>query len=409
MVEVFPGAPATGGSYSFTSSESQELKVMVIAPAGGSGNDFADPMAFYSLLKLDGSFDDSGTRPRANQPVGFGSPVLDTYASGFGYRFGPTSGVRIPGLMPPSSSGKLDAFSVLLRLDSEQNDGALVRFASDDGGYSLVLGIRDSRPYVESLAGGKAQRSIASSVIPRFPLTLEAVLKPEGDTLSISWRAEGEEIDAPPIALPPAPPEGSAQLGGPSSLPGVYDGFGLIAGSSSPAYRLAARRKWRSSLVIAESFDDGAMPPQSVATGEVSASSGALSLEPDGSLALGPSFGIASPLVIEADIAGDISSCALVLASASRGRLFSVSGTGEVANASGKAAGSIPADGGRISFQLELKDGTAYLRGADGSDPIAVPAAAKRFSLSLERRGGSGQASFERVLVRTTATSAPKK
>ena len=94
--EVFPAAPPKGSRFSFKAAESQDLKVMVISAPGGSGNDFADPLAFYSLLRFDGSFDDIGTRPRSLQPKSFGSPALDTYSSGFGYRFGDTAGVVVP-------------------------------------------------------------------------------------------------------------------------------------------------------------------------------------------------------------------------------------------------------------------------------------------------------------------------
>jgi hypothetical protein len=405
-VEVFPSAPLIGGSYSFPAPVHQDLKVMVIAPPGGSGNDFADPLAFYSLLRLDGTFDDVGTRPRIIQPESFGSPSLDTYSSGFGYRFGPSSGVRIPGLMPPISSGKIADFSTILRLDSEKSDGVLVRFASDDGSYLLVLGIKDSRPYVESQVAGKTQRSTAISPLPRFPLTIGASLKPEGDKLSISWNAEGERIEAPSLSLPPAPPEGSAQIGGPQSLPGVYDGFGLIAGGNSPSYRLASRRKWKASLIIAESFEDGVLPSLSTTSGGVSVSSGSLLLEPGGALTLEPSFGIASALVIEADIEGDRSSCALALSTPRGEHVLSVGGTGDVYDPSGKMAGILPSAEGRISFLMELKDGTIFLRGADGSDHVTVQSATNRFILSLKRDGGSGRAAFTRVLVRASVPSA---
>jgi hypothetical protein len=404
--EVFPTAPPKGASFAFKASASQDLKVMVISSPGGSGNDFADPLAFYSLLSLDGSFDDSGTRPRTLQPKSFGSPALDTYSSGFGYRFGPEAGVSIPGLMPPSASGRLGAFSLLLRLDSGQEDGALASFVSDDGSYALVFGIKDMRPYVETAIAGKTARSVAALPMPRKPLTLEAVLEPDGERLTIAWRAEGERIDAPSLPLPPAPPAGSATLGGPGSLPGVYDGFGLMAGSSSPTYRLAARRRWKASLLIAESFEDGALPALAAAKGGVSAASGALELEPGGSLLLAPAFGIASTLVIEADIEGDRASCALVLSSAEGDRVLAVGGDGEVSSASGKKAGRIDTSGGRIAISLEPKDGTLLLRGADGGAPIAVAAAAKRFAISLERSGGSGRAAFARVLVRSSASSA---
>jgi hypothetical protein len=409
LVELFPAAPLSGGSYSFTASESQALKVMVIAPPGGSGNDFADPQAFYSLLRFDGSFDDVGTRPRGVQPESFGSPALDTYSSGFGYRFGPSSGVRIPGLMPPVSAGKLAAFSVVLRLDSEKTDGLLARFASDDGAYSLSLGLKDSKPYIELLADGKTQRSLALEPLPRFPLTVEAILKPEGEELTIEWRADGETIDAPSLPLPLPPPEGGAQLGGAQSLGGVYDGFGLIVGSSSASYRLASRRKWKSSLLIAESFDDGALPPQSVAVGDVSITSGALELEPKSSLSLGPSFAIAPAVLVEADIVGDILSCSIVFSAASRARILSIDGKGTVYNASGKAAGAIAVANGRIAALLELKDGTIIVRSPDGSEPVAIQSATKRFALSLERKDGSGQASFKRVLARSTAASPSRK
>ncbi len=409
LAEVFPSAPPAGGSFPFTAPVSQGLKVMVIAPAGGSGNDFADPLAFYSLLRFDGSFDDVGTRPRTAQPEAFGSPVLDTYSSGFGYRFGPSSGVRIPGLMPPGSAGKLGAFSTLLRLDSDRTDGTLVRYASDDGSWALVIGIQDSRPYVESLESGKAQRSTAPSSLPRFPLTIEAILKPEGDKLAIAWRIEGEPVEGPSLALPAAPPTGGATIGGDQSLPGVYDGFGLIAGGASPSYRLASRRKWKASLVIAESFEDGVLPPLSTAKGGVSVSDGSLALEPGGSLALGPSFGIGSSLLVEAEIEGDRSSCALALYSSEGARILAVGGLGDVTDPSGASVGSIPAAGGKTAFSLELKDGSIYLRGA-GTDALALPCKAGRFVLSLERASaGSGTAAFDRVLIRVSSVASIPK
>jgi len=410
-VEVFPSAPQVGSTYSFTSPVSQDLKVMVIATPGGSVNDFADPMAFYSLLKLDGSFDDVGTRPRSVQPEAFGSPALDTYSSGFGYRFGPSAGVRVPGLMPPGSRGSLAAFSVLLRLDSDQGDGVLLRFASDDGGYSLVLGLKDYRPYVETQAAGQVQRSTGQAQIPlpRFPATLQASFSPEGDRLAVVWYAEGERIDSPLLALPPAPPAGSAQLGGAHSLPGVYDGFGMMVNSASPSYRLASRRKWKGSLVIAESFEDGALPPLSHASGPVSVDLGSLSLGSGAVVTLAPVFGIASTLIVEADTSGGGSSCDLVISNAEQDPIVTVSGSGEVRDGSGQSLGSIAAGGGRLAFRLDLLDGSLRLRGSDNLGTYSVATTAKRFLLSLGREGDGEAAVFERVLVRSTQSVAAKK
>ncbi len=389
--EVFPSGPGKGGAFSFKSAASQDLRVMVIAAPGGSGNDFSDPLSFYSLLKLDGSFDDSGTRPRSAQPEAFGSPSLDTYSSGFGYRFGSKAGVSIPGLMPPSASGSLAGFAVLLRLDPDRGDGSLVRFASADSSYSITLGLKDGRPYAETRIAGKTQSSVGVSPLPQGPLTLEALFKPEGDELAISWRAEGERIEAPSLPLPSAPPAGSATLGGVGSLPGVYDGFGLmVAGASStypsPTYRLASRRLYKSSLIIAEGFDDEAEQPSSIV--------------------LSPAFGIGAGVAVEAGIEGDRAGCLLEFSTPEGEKVFTVRGTGEVLDAAVHAIGSIPVSGAKLAFSLEQREGRVFLLAPGKAASLAIPGTDKRFSLTLKREGGATSAFFDRILVRCSSSSA---
>jgi hypothetical protein len=407
--EVFPTAPTKGGTFAFKAFASQDLRVMVIATPGGSGNDFADPLSFYSLLKFDGNFDDLGTRLRSAPPVAIGSPSLDTYSSGFGYRFGTQKGVTIPGLMPPSSSGKLGAFAVLVRFAPDQSDGTIVKFASADASYSLVLGLKDGKPYVESKIAGNAQRSIASSSVPAGAITLEAIFMPDGDNLSVSWRAEGERIEAPPLPMPPSPPAGSATLGDTLSLPGVYDGFGLmvpLASSAfpSPAYRLAMRRQWKSSLIIAEGFEDGVLPSSSSATGSVKLFDRGLELETGAALALSPAFGNGGDVVVEAGFEGDGFSCLLDFSSAGGEEAFSVRGTGDVLDATGAAIGSIPATALGLRFSLEQRDGKLKLVGAGGTPVLAIPGSVKRFVLSL-RQDGKRPAVFNRILVRSASSA----
>ena len=160
------------------------------------------------------------------------------------------------------------------------------------------------------------------------------------------------------------------------------------------------RKSFGVTIVVGESFEDGALPPLSAARGAVSISSGSLLLGPGGALTLGPSFGIDSAIIVEADVDGDRSSCSVVLATPERGRVLSVGGTGDVGDFSGKTVGSIASANGRVAFSVEFKDGELYLRGASGSRPIVMRCAVKRFTLSLERAGGSGRASFDRILVR---------
>jgi hypothetical protein len=409
--EVFPSAPTRGSSYSFKSPSIQDLKVMVITASDGSGNDFADPLAFYSLLKLDGSFEDSGTRPRTSQPQSFGSPSLDTYASGFGYRFNSKAGVRIAGLMPPANSGALAAFAVLVRLaPDEVLSGTIVRFVSEDDSFALILGLDQGRPYVETQADGRTQRSVGYSEVGRSAQTIEAVLTPVDDKLHISWRAEGERIQAPALPLPSAPHAGSAVIGGEGSLAGVYDGFGfMVPGSAasypSPAYRLASRRHWRSTLLLAEAFEDGVLPSNSYASGALRLSEEGLVLEPGAALALGASLRINSGLFIEAAAEGDLASCLIAFSVPGAGEAFAVRPTGEVVDAAGTTLGSITASGGRIAFTLAEEEGSLSIVGSDASKMVHIPGPAKNYSLELKREGGTEKAVFSRILVRSVSSS----
>jgi hypothetical protein len=404
--EVFPSAPASGSTFAFKAAARQELKVMVIAASGGSGNDFADALSFYSLLKLEGSFEDSGTRPRNDQPKSFGSPSLDTYDSGFGYRFDDSAGVKIAGLMPPSSSGKLGAFAVLIRLNSSESDGSLVSFASSDGSYIVAFGLKGGKPYAETRVGGKTQRSVAVSAVSPSPFTLEAVVTPNGEKIDIAWRIEGELVEAPSLDLVAAPPAGSATLGGPGSLSGVYDGFGLmVAGSSSsypsPTYRLASRRKWKSSLILAESFENGVLPDKSSSSGKVAPSIAGLVLSPSSSLILAPAFGVGAGLVVEADISGDPPTSLLVFSLPEGGRAFAVRATGEILDASGASIGSVTVSDAKLSLSIEQSDGVARIAG--GGKAFDLPCSAKKLALSLEREKGSGNVVVGKVLVRSVS------
>jgi hypothetical protein len=251
------------------------------------------------------------------------------------------------------------------------------------------------------------QRSTAQTSLPypAFPSTIQASLRPDGDKLAITWYVEGARIEAPPLSLPDAPPQGSAQLGGAHSLPGVYDGFGVMVNSASPAYRLASRRKYKSSLVLAEAFEDGALPPLSTATGQVNAGLGSLTVREGGALALSPVFGVSSTLVIESDFEGDRDGCELVLSGPDLEALISVSGSGVVRDSSGKQLGVLSQAAGKIAFRLDLQDGNLKLRGSDSSESIVLSTASKRFVLSLESGAGADHVDYRRVLVRAAAAA----
>jgi hypothetical protein len=411
-VQVYPEPPLKGRSFGFPASTAARKDIPVVAkqPPAGSGDDFADALSFLSLLRLDGDFSDVGTRPRTGQPESFGSPRLDLYSSGFGYRFTASSGVRVPGLMPPARGDRLVPFSVLVRFSPEDEDGTgtIVRFRSDDGGYSLILGLDAWRPYAEFSFEGKIQRSTAASALPYIPLTLEAVFKPSGTTLGISWTAEGERIRAPSMPLPPPPPTGSAELGGSGSLVGIYDGFGLSSGPPSPAFKLAARRKWKSSLILAESFEDGRIPASIVVSGPVSAAQASLELGPGAALAFPSTFDLGEGVVIESAMTGDRASGRLVLAGPDGSGVVSIRGTGEIEDASGRVLGSVmEAGAGRLSLTLTVSASALVVTSAGGS-AVHVPmngADSDSFSLVVRRERGVGSFALTNIIVRRSNQS----
>jgi hypothetical protein len=404
-VEVFPSAPTT--TYSFKAAANQELKVMVIAASGGSGNDFADPSAFYSLLRLKGSFADTGTRTKASQSAAFGSPAIDTYSSGFGYAFDDSSGVSLPGLMPPASSDgeSLGAFALLFRLDSSASSGSLARFVSADKSYSLSFGLSAGSPYVIAKVDGKTFKSVAASAIPQSPLTLEAVLTPNGDKLDIAWRAEGKYIEAPSIDLVAAPPAGDASLGGAGSLAGVYDGFGLMLPTSSnaysPTFRLAARRAWKSALVLAESFETG-LPEKAVVAGTAAADISGLSLAVDSSVALSNALTLGSGLVVSASIQGDRAASCLSFSDGAA-VAFEVSGTGLVTGADGASLGSVGQTASGLQFSLSPNGGALTVAGSESS--VKLPSAAKHYQITFKHKAeGSGSVRITDLLVRSSSS-----
>jgi len=400
-VEVFPAPPPAGMSFDFRAAASQDFKVIVKSAPGGNADDFADPLRFHSLLKLDGNFEDSGVRQRNAAPQAFGSPALDVYPGGFGFRFSSQAGVRLPGLMPPGSSGRLGMFVVSFKIDPESATGSLVRFAADNGSWSLALGLRDGRPYAE-ITEDRTSRSTAAVVVGRDPITLTATFRPEGERVVLTWFADGERIEAPTLPLPSAPPRGSAQIGGAGSLAGIYDAFGLMVQSAPPSYRLAARRRWRADLVAAEGFDDWTVPQSSSVSGNASASGGNLALDPDSSLTLGSSLEAERSYRIEADFEGDLASAYVKLASGA-GALASLSGAGEILDAGGRMLGELAGPPGTISLRIEIGDGSLRLFPADGEAPIQVAAPKGPLSLTLGRSGGEGRLAVERVLVRVSS------
>ena len=413
-VEAFPAAPPAGSSFSFRAAARQELKAMVKEASAAAADEFDDALSFLSLLRLDGSFDDEGVRARFEAPLPFGSPVLDVYPGGFGYSFGPEAGISLPGLMPPAYEGRSAAFSLVLRLATREEGGRLLRFSSEDGSYLLELGLEGGKPFVSLASDGEAARSLAPLALEPAPHTIVACLQPMEGRTQVTWVLDGLRVEAPSLPPLPPPPAGSALLGGPGSIAGIYDAFGLMsaAGSSRPlappSYRLASRRRWKASLALAEAFEDGLLPPGASAGGGASASVGAVRFQGYGSLAFAPPLKLDTPHLLEADFIGPARGLSLVLQDPFGQRLLAVSPSGAVLDGSGTGLGSLPAAAGKLAFVLSPVRGGFRLASPSGGEALKIPAEGSLlsgpFTLLVEGEGADG-AALARILAREASAS----
>ena len=402
-VDVYPAAPPSSSGFAFRALARQDIKAMVRMPPGGSADEFSDSLRFYSLLRLSGNFEDSGTRMRSAQPTPFGVPQLDVYSGGFGYSFGPTAGLQLPGLLPPSEAGRLLPFVLLFRLAPNGNEGRFIRFASDDNSFSMDFGLHEGRPYAELQSNGRTQRSVAGSALPGGPTTLAALLTPVQDRLELLWIADGEKISAPPLPLPAIPQKGSAVIGGSGSLAAVYDDFGLISRASPPAlYRFAQRRRWRSDLVVAEGFEDGELPQGSVGSGPISFSMQGLELSSSASVTVGAGIRVDRPLLVDAEFSGPAASAFLDIRGSDGASLGSLCGSGKLLDGRGGELGQVAFPSGHILFELSLNAGAFTVAAEGGGASYHLGGSGDpTLSLGLRNAGSSEPLYVRHILVRS--------
>ena len=410
-VDVYPAAPPDASGFGFRATARQDLRAMVRTPAGGSTDEFADPLDFYSLFRFSGSFDDSGTRARSAQAQPIGQPQLDVYAGGFGYRFGPASGLSIPDLLPPVADGRMLPCVLLFRIAPQSLDGRIMRFDAEDGSTALELGLHDGRPYLAARAGSRVERSTAAQALEKAPVTLAAVLTPDGDRLDVLWFANGERIEAPTVGLPDLPQRGRSVIGGAGALAGVYDDIGVMSRAYPPAlFNIEQRRRWHGDLSVAEGFEGAAAPAASTSSGPVTFGAHGAELAPASSLALGTSLRLDRPLLFEVEFSGPPEAVSLDLLGSDGGRRASITGSGRVLDAGGNRLMTLAFSPGHIRFRLAFSAGRLTISGDSGSQsgPITGPAtgsAAGPFSLSLRNVSSADRLVLLHLSARTAGAA----
>ena len=120
-LELFPGAPATGADFTFSSSLIQSTDLYVTAGTHLARGDLSPEKSYWSLLHLQGNLADAGAgaKPGKSDASPIGSPQVVQVADGFGYRLDGRSGIAIPWLILPVEAGALAPFTITMGITPE--------------------------------------------------------------------------------------------------------------------------------------------------------------------------------------------------------------------------------------------------------------------------------------------------
>lgn len=383
-LELFPSAPAAGTDFAYTSSMSLSTDIIVSGLARIRGR-LGPASEFLSLLRLQGSLADTGAGAKKlgkTTAIPVGSPELVSLENVFGYRLDGATGIRIPWLALPSDGGTLRPFTVSIGVsfDDPASAGSIVAAASQDGSFSLVIGMNQqaSAPEARITSAGSPAVVVpwGGPPIPareRVLLSFSAAPVPSG--LSTQWFLDGVQVSSLVVraAVAGVRQDGSVTIGGGQGFAGVVDEFGVYA--TDPAGRpatdpyLYARAQdalYGSRLAFADGFDGLALY-------------NGFALEGGGQLAAGSvSLGPGARLVLPVLRAGDAVTVAAAL-SASSGRGVSLVVQAESGS---PAPAVVPVTVGPagLSFRVAQDGRTLSVSSADGEKSVNIPAPA----------GGSG-------------------
>jgi hypothetical protein len=302
-LEMFPAAPADA-DYSFSSSISLSTDVYVSTGAQSAAGDLGSADSYLSLLRLQGTLDDSGVGAKKlgkTSAAAVGSPEIISTENGFGYRLAAGSGFSLSWLPLPADGGSLQPFTVSfgINFDSFSAKNNILVASASDGSFVFTVSVDGTThaPQAVIQAGGQ------SVIIPwsgvglltgqRYLLSLSVV--PRGQSITALWFLNGDLISTRTVSAPSFSihPEGTTVIGGPNGFTGVIDEFGVYyrdekgRPSADPGQFLrAAQRTYGRSLVVASGFEGANLPSGMSTEGNAVMSPGSLTLPPDSALVL---------------------------------------------------------------------------------------------------------------------------
>jgi hypothetical protein len=401
-VELFPARP--GPTLDLPSPWRQEIKAIVSKDAAMGPDEYGDGSKLLSHLGFEGDLADSGTRPQPQGPSVLGKPALEVYPGGFGYRLGETSGVLLPGAVPPQSGGLGSAFSLLWRFYTQQPGGDLLRVASVEGSLLLRAGLENGSPFVETYDQDGKHRSVAPASVSPGLVDLALSFEPVNGKYELVWSVNGQRVPAPAVPMRTFPDTAVARLGGPASLSGIYDEFAISDDStgSPPFFHAAALRAWKAGLMVAEGFESRSLPDSMTAGGSVTLAPRRLGLGQGGSLVLNDELDLRRPLLVATTWDGSDSPFAVEL-SADGNPLVTVMSSGEIRGPDGAVLGTLrPLDAGKLTFIAKaLPDGLEIsLSGGLPAGRLSLKPPPKALNLALRAQDSAGSIWISSILVR---------
>ncbi len=253
--EIYPFMPPPG--MEITPLTTAEIRLPV-----SSTTQEADPLASsgsWSRLTFDGDLIDKGSRVHSDDPQALGTPILETYALGFGYLLGNGAGVASSSTLLPTSesSGNLAAFTALFVFaqakDDETGSGILFSASAHDSFPGLVIGIDKGSPYVKSgtsiiRSNLKVQTGISRLAIYVAPADRGAFVQ-----FYLNEQPAGNGTFA--STLFQAKP-GACSVSGQGGYSAIFDELRILEGAY-PAFYLSEKATKGKALIGATGFEGG--------------------------------------------------------------------------------------------------------------------------------------------------------
>jgi hypothetical protein len=368
--EIFPFKPPVDHAVPALTSAGVRLPV---SAKSGRPNIFAD-LDSWSILPLDGSFEDQGPRPGSSEPRVAGKPFLETYASGFGYVFENGSGIiSNPTFLPVmEEDGHLAPFTAVFKLaalpgGTEPASGRLLTAYVQDESEGLRIGVAGGYPYVQS----GSSRITANAKLPPDIARLAVQIDPAGDGAAVVFHINEAAAGGGVVSSGAAKGATAACIiAGEDGYPAVYDEVRILRGPY-PAYLVAGRTNKGAALIAAAGFESGMLTAGFQLAGEGAVvNDGSLSLTPSSSLAIGAPGLPPGGASISFDL---LAGTAVVSLRLENGQVLAIDSNGSILSGTGAVQSRLdPGTSKRKQYAAKLTDNGLELHGANG-EIIAIP------------------------------------